>query len=158
MEKLPWRKRQMNLAKTLCLHLIPRKRAPFPLWGRRIYPRSNANIYFPFNFLRSSAGRRGRRPLQIILLFYANKYILRNFVRSSAGGRLPPLRYTHYFAQANIFSVILYALRRTVGGSDGSATKWEERLERVAAVSRGRGGLPTKANAGYRNRTAGPYR
>ena len=45
-----------------------------------------------------------------------------------------------------------------VGGSDGSAAEREERLERVAAVSRGRGGLPTKANAGYRNRIAGPYK
>ena len=59
--------------------------------------------------------------------------------------------------QTKEFSATFFVHPRTVEGSDGSATKWEERLERVAAVSRGRGGLPTKANAGYRNRTAGPY-
>ena len=62
-----------------------------------------------------------------------------------------------YIDRTKSFSATVFVQLRTVGGSDGSATKWEERLERVAAVSRGRGGLPTKANAGYRNRTAGPY-
>ena len=56
------------------------------------------------------------------------------------------------------FSTTFFVRLRTVGGSDGSAAEREERLERVAAVSRGQGGLPTKANAGYRNRTVDPYR
>ena len=73
--------------------------------------------------------------------------------------QLPPggSLYTHNRVGTKQDSTTFYVRRRTVGGSDGSATKWEERLERVAAVSRGRGGLPTKANAGYRNRIAGPY-
>ena len=57
-----------------------------------------------FCFAKSTFSRRRRR---IYPLSNANKYIPRNFLRSSAGGRLPPLRYTHYFAQTNIFPVIL---------------------------------------------------
>ena len=55
----------MSLICAGSLRLLLRK-IHLPPGGRRRYPLSNANIYFP-----------------------------RNFVHSSAGGRLPPLRFTH---------------------------------------------------------------
>ena len=59
--------------------------------GRQVASPTNyllfyANIYFPRNFLRSSAGGR-LPPLQIILLFYADKYIPHKFLHTSADRR-----------------------------------------------------------------------
>ena len=51
----------MSLIPAGSLRLLLRK-IHLPPGGRRIYPRSNANIYFPRNFLRSSAGRRDVDP------------------------------------------------------------------------------------------------